>query len=205
MPRVPPYKTCLHCGTTVLPHQKLSRKQWDETRYCSISCSRKATEGDPEERFWRSVDKTPGHGPWGDCWLWTGSRFELGYGRFCDDGVIEQSHRRSYRKAKDTTIQPGIGICHRCDNPPCVNPDHLFEGTPKANHDDKVAKGRQTQGEASPFAKLTEAAVLEIRASSESGSVLAKRYGVAKNVILKAKRGDTWKHVDAIAAKVAAQ
>lgn len=87
-----------------------------------------------EEWFWRGVDKA------GDCWIWTRCRDRRGYGRFSAKG-----HRRAHRFSWALTngpIPPGMCVLHRCDNPPCVNPAHLFVGTSNDNVADMMAKGR---------------------------------------------------------------
>lgn len=92
-------------------------------------------------RFWAKVDKS------GDCWIWTASRDRAGYGKF---SVRHQTHEKAHRWIYKTLvgpIAPGLVVCHSCDNPPCVNPAHLFLGTHKDNMQDAVQKGRQARGD----------------------------------------------------------
>ena len=93
--------------------------------------------------FWAKVSKAP-H-PKG-CWEWTGWRDKDGYGAFRHDGNNKRTHRLSFQMHVGP-IPDGLQICHTCDNPPCVNPAHLFAGTHQDNIDDKVEKGRQATGQ----------------------------------------------------------
>lgn len=97
-----------------------------------------------EDRFWSKVDKSAG--PQG-CWVWTGSIATNGYGLFTVNDRTRRAHRVSFRLFHG--YESPLLVCHHCDNPPCVNPAHLFEGTKSDNGLDMSAKGR------SPFQQRT--------------------------------------------------
>lgn len=142
------------------------------------------------ERFWSKVDK---HGV---CWEWTGCKDRKGYGRIAINGKPVLAHRVAYELERGP-IRNGMCVCHTCDNPSCVNPLHLFQGTIADNNRDMTKKGRghMPKGILSGRAKLTEAQVLEIRAADESHRALAKRYGVSHRVVGRIKTREIWKHL----------
>lgn len=137
------------------------------------------------------------------CWLWSGPATPRGYGVFGFNGQSQRAHRVSYSLAKGS-IPAGIGVCHKCDTPACINPDHLFLGDQKANIADAVAKGRVTTlaANAVPRAcrKLTDAQVLEVLSSPARQSELAARFGVDKSVIRLIRRRKTYRWVQAVSA-----
>ncbi len=86
--------------------------------------------------FWQRVER-----PAAGCWTWTGACNRAGYGMVRVDRRTELAHRISYELSVGP-VAAGLEVCHRCDNPPCVNPDHLFMGTRQDNESDKKLKGR---------------------------------------------------------------
>jgi hypothetical protein len=152
-------------------------------------------ERDPAT-FWARVDR---RGP-DDCWEWTRCRGAEGYGRVNGGsgakGKIYNAHRVAYALTHprwDGTKK----VLHRCDNPPCCNPRHLFLGTDADNMRDKAAKGRvkPVNGSLNPNAKLTEAQVRKILTSRHVYRQLADEYGVTIGMIGHIKKGRSWRHL----------
>lgn len=141
------------------------------------------------ERFWSKVDKTGKNG----CWIWTASLVgENGYGFFRiskGEGCMP-AHRYSYTLSNGV-IPKGMLVCHTCDNPQCVNPNHLFLGTHKDNALDREAKGRGQK----TTSKLTEKEATIIKSSNLSQSELSKQYRVSRRTIASIQYGETWKHI----------
>lgn len=147
--------------------------------------------GTLEDRFWAKVDKS------GDCWIWTGARNERGYGKILAGRRLEYAHRVSVR-LDGREVPDNAHVCHHCDNPPCVNPAHLFVGTSRDNHDDMVRKGRSTRGERNPRSKLTADQVREIRARAAAGEVqrvIGADYGIEQSHVSLIVRRGVWQHL----------
>jgi len=150
------------------------------------------------ERFWPRVFKNGADG----CWLWQGYHCRFGYGYFSIDRVPTTAHRVAYLLTYGSFDQ-SLNVLHRCDNPPCVNPTHLFLGTRADNVRDMDAKGRRgrgaPRGEESPFARLTDENVRRIRAMYATGSYaqreLGEMFGVARSTIFLAVSHKNWRHV----------
>lgn len=151
------------------------------------------------KRFWLHVDKTPGFGPWGNCWRFTGKLNEDGYGQHSAGGPRWEimAHRFSFW-CSHGDIPAGLMVLHNCDMPACVNPSHLRLGTQVDNMKDRYSRGRSIKGEGNSMAKLTDRAVREIRrraAIGEMSSVMARDYGVTLPVISRVRSGKGWTHV----------
>lgn len=147
--------------------------------------------------YWSHVDKSPGQGPKGECWEWQSTKIQTGYGKVTIRRRQHTAHRISFFIAKG--YWPSLHVCHTCDNPPCVNPDHLFEGTPHDNRQDSIAKGRTTLGTRNGMAKLTPAQVLQIRAIGAQHTCthqsIADRFGVSQTLVSMIIRRACWKHI----------
>ena len=143
-----------------------------------------------ERRFWSNVDKKS----LDECWTWTASKLTHGYGAFGVGMKRISAHRFSWT-LHFGEIPKGMVVCHKCDNPPCVNPNHLFLGTDADNQRDKKLKGRSARGESNSKAKLTEDNVQEIRRLIKDGlssRKIAERFGVRHAAILTIKNGKNW-------------
>jgi hypothetical protein len=141
------------------------------------------------QRFLQKVTPAPTN----ECWLWRANT-DGKYGSFRVGRTEYKAHRIAFVIWKGRKPDPALDVCHECDNPPCVNPNHLFEGTRSENLRDSVQKGRwgdlhppKPKGDASPFVKLSDAQVRAIRDEYVPRKVgcrrLAKKYGVARSLI----------------------
>lgn len=146
-------------------------------------------------RFWSHVDKSSGPE---SCWPWTGNRMVNGYGRYSQD----LAHSLVYELTYGSHPEDKPCTCHRCDNPPCCNPSHLFAGSYADNNADRVAKGREgvhvSFGEGNGLAKLTESDIREIRRRRATGELLtsiAADFGINMSNVSQIFRRVTWKHI----------
>jgi hypothetical protein len=146
-------------------------------------------------RLWSQVVVTDA-----GCWEWTGARSRRGYGSI-GLGIgarVIRAHRAAWLLAH-IVIPDGMQVLHSCDNPPCVNPSHLFLGTHQDNMDDKVRKGRQSRGAYHGHATvLTAADVPRIRGERAAGRTLraiARDLGVAHNTVRNVLTDESWKHI----------
>jgi len=148
------------------------------------------------ERFMHGVKKVES-----GCWEWQKSCDQDGYGVFRGevDGVLyNRAHRFSVVYHKRVHPKANENVCHSCDNPGCVNPDHLSVATVLENQRDKWRKkrGNPKIGESHWIAKITEDDVRAIRASAEDQKDIAKRYGITQSTVSDIKRRKSWRHID---------
>lgn len=176
--------------------------------YCGMHLRRWKLYGDPKlhhmrmgrgetrfERLWSKIDKTAGLGKDGDCWEWRGQQ-NRGYGSCHFEGKMWAVHRLIYFLSTQKT--PQLSVLHSCDNPLCVNPDHLSEGTPAQNSAEMVERNRQAKGERNNNAKLTDDTVRFIRTAYQQGcrvADMAEQFGVAIQTLYAAIYRKTWRHV----------
>ena len=134
------------------------------------------------DKFWSKVDKTS------DCWNWIAT--EEGYGNYSINGKSFLAHRVSYAIHRGS-IEPGMMVLHSCDNPRCVNPDHLRQGDQSENMIDRAKRGNH--------GKLTEQDVLEIRRQFKDGvphTLIARTYDITEGHVHMIASGRSWAHAD---------
>lgn len=151
------------------------------------------------DRFWARVQKGDG------CWLWTASKSRAGYGAIFVDGKTRRATHVAVWLTTGEWPKEGLVVCHHCDVPSCVRPDHLFVGTQMDNMRDCVRKRRnkfgkipleaKARGERHGMSKLTAADVQAIRSSPKFHYEVAAEYGVDRTTVSLIRRGKTWKHV----------
>ena len=142
-----------------------------------------------KKRILYSVDEETG------CWIWSGNKCKrMGYGRVSHKGRYIGAHRGSYL-VHVGDVPDGLCVLHKCDNPSCVNPDHLFLGTYQDNTNDAIKKNRHCKGEGQHLAKLTEDKVRLIRKDKRPIREIAEEYMVNYYTIAKVIKRETWKHV----------
>jgi HNH endonuclease len=153
------------------------------------------------ERYWGKVIVKKG------CWGWKGSFHPDGYGYLTVRKRLENNYRKNFYAHRISwevhcgPIPEGLFVLHKCDNPPCTNPKHLFLGTNKDNMDDCSAKGRQNgkakalPGSQNPMAIFDERDIPIIRKSTKTISAIADLYGVSKSAIALIRQRKSWKHV----------
>jgi hypothetical protein len=181
-------------------------RDWDEARlerqrdHAPASCDWAYADtvqprwGRPRDRFWASVKKDPR-----SCWEWQGHCKSGGYGYVRWRGPQQLAHRVAW-ELEVGPIPEGLRVLHKCDNPPCVRPDHLFLGTQADNVADMVAKGRgrAPRGAANANAKLSIEQVVEIRrryADGEFQTALAREFGVSAGAVAGIVHRRRWAHV----------
>lgn len=150
-------------------------------------------------RFMSNVDSSPGKG---ECWPWTAGKSQCGYGRF---NVPKREGGYSYVGATRVMMflthgafDKDLVVRHKCDNPPCINPDHLELGTRFDNARDMTDRQRQSRGETHPKTAVTERIVREIRRrglEGEAFTVIARDMGLNVNTVYGIAKGRTWKHI----------
>lgn len=160
---------------------------------------RPRTPDEIKQAFWAHVEKAAG--PDG-CWLWIGRKDTYGYGVFRALGE-RSAHRVSFVLNKGP-IPKGMCVCHECDNPPCIRPDHLFAGTRKQNQEDMKQKLRGTHGPKNRHVKLDASDVMRIRLLYSAGNVgmtaLAQEFLVSVEQVRRIVDGERWAHLPVLSS-----
>lgn len=146
-------------------------------------------------RFWKKIDvRAPN-----DCWIWTGAKWGTGYGKMYLPGPVPfGAHRASWIIANQQNQPADMFVCHECDVKPCVNPAHLYLGTPLDNSRDAIVRGQFPIGSRQGIAKLVEADIPIIRRLSDEGiptNAIARRFGVSNGAIWLVVNGRNWRHI----------
>jgi len=206
-------KSCEVCGATITRptgRHRISATEWSAVRSCRGRCSAivgwklrtpSASRRTPRTRLLESDvfdEYAPKSG--NGCWEWSGSRNDQGYG-ICGSGR-RYAHRVAWERAHGP-IPDDMCVLHRCDNPPCVRPDHLFLGTRADNMHDMWSKARGKAptplvGEQHPMARLSDHDVRVIKdrlATGESQTSVARSFGVHLSTVHLIAKGKTWTHV----------
>jgi hypothetical protein len=184
MARRKPNKLCPSCGNAFQPHRPIQL-------CCSRQCGWNVRRQSIDERFWSKVNKTE------TCWLWTASTDPRGYGHFVIHNRLEGAHRVAWILSNGS-IPDNLWVLHRCDNPPCVNPAHLFLGTHQDNVADSTRKNRRAkpQGELHGHSTVTSEQVAHIRAAGRGDwKKLHKQFGVSRSNFYKIWMRKSWTHL----------
>lgn len=142
-----------------------------------------------EERFWKKVNQNGTKILDTLCWEWSAHKTNKGYGQFWNGSKLVFAHRFSWQ-INNGILSDKLNVCHKCDNPSCVNPDHLFLGTQQDNVRDMLIKNRGNHNK-----KLTNTQVLQIYNSTKSVKNIAEEYNVHVNTIYTIKRGNNYKKI----------
>lgn len=195
---------CLHCGELLIRRPGEANTVFARRQFCCVPCARRycgAKRRDQSTPL-QAVQRIGWTVLESGCWEWNGPRNQDGYGIYPtmvgDKRFGERrAHRLAYLAWKGPITQSQL-VRHHCDNPPCINPDHLDLGTHSDNMNDAKERGRNARGESHGMSKLTESDVLAIRdasASGESYRSISARYGLNKFTVGKIVRREKWSHV----------
>ena len=189
---------CKFCNKSYTSENYLVKN--NKTKFCSKSCKSKnaiiKNLGTPIERFFKNIkDENTS-----DCWLWKTYNHNDGYGTLHINRKRIYAHRYSWI-IHYGEIPKGLFVCHKCDNPKCVNPEHLFLGTNTDNVNDMIKKGRKKQAKGNDYsrAKLKSEDVIDIRKMMKEGKKaieIAKLYKITAQHVRIIYRKLNWAHID---------
>lgn len=185
-------RTCKYCGTTFTRKPSYTNRRGKTAQYCSHAHYIAYIKS--PQYFWSLVIKTE------DCWLWTGYLNPMGYGQIRWSRKMRAASRVAYELTHGPIASPKIMVRHKCDNPPCVRPDHLEIGTAADNSRDMTDRGRQSKGEARYNAKLNADKVRSMRREYKRRVVtlnyLAQKHGISIATAGKVVNRQVWTHVE---------
>lgn len=184
-------KSCVECGNSPVVAKDM----------CNIHYRRFKKTGDPNRTNFKRSKYHPGtedhfkestkyvDGPLDtQCLIWTKALTKSGYG-LIGSKPLKYAHRFSYELYVGE-VPKGYYVCHKCDNPSCCNPGHLFAGEPQSNHDDMINKGRDRK-----YTRLSDEEIREIRSSSLPQNELANKYSITKLYVNRIQQGKARKNV----------
>ncbi len=178
---------------------KLISNKYRPQKFCCRLCRNIGSHRGPRRllaaSFYSKVEKSKKAK---DCWKWLAAKSKFGYGKIRRPGGEDDTAHRVSWELHNGPIPEGQCVLHKCDNPSCTNPKHLFLGDTQDNKDDCVAKGRHSRGEKVNTAKLTEQEVLAIREACAKGAnkeKLATKYRVGRSTIFRIASRKIWKHI----------
>lgn len=188
-----PYGYC-HCGcgekTKIAPHSNKKYEWVKGEPYKFIHGHRCGHKQDLKKRLLAKISVNEET----NCWEWMGTRNGNGYGILQVSGKTLRVSRVAFEVFHNKCLG-SLYACHKCDNPPCINPDHLFAGTHQQNLADSSHKFRMHFGEEHGMAKLKNEDVLEIRASPLSGRKMAEKFNVSEGCVSVIRSRKAWPHI----------
>ena len=191
-------RTCIICGKSFEPKDKRIRKPHQGQccgKSCGVAYGRRRMKGYFIQEFLARILIGD------DCWEWQGGRFIKGYGQCGSKNPRDRvAHRRAW-KILVGPIPDGLEVLHKCDNPPCVRPSHLFLGTQKDNMQDCIKKNRFTQsGETHWKARLNWMLVEELRTNNQGKSIaeITRLYHLPKSTVRNVIKYKTWNKPDTL-------
>ncbi len=187
-------KICQVCGASF--YVRPSHISKGKGKFCSKACQRNWHHAPLEERFKRCIGPKNENG----CILWNAGGTAAGYGTLHSDDCKKTiyAHRYAWERINGP-IPEGLDILHSCDNPGCINPDHLTPGTHAQNMADSVSRDRHARGERNGHAKLSDKEILEIRTLYAEGKLfqkeIAAKFGIDQGHVSHIVNGQAWKHI----------
>lgn len=182
------------CSKEIEKNPIYSKSQYEGAVYCGRACffdDKRYDIDDMKASFYRRTIQLDN-----GCIEWIGGKCEKGYGLFSMNGKTIRAHRAAWFFKNGEMIPNNKMACHKCDNPSCVNADHIFIGTAKDNYDDMVKKGRgrNLSGFDLPFSKFKRSDIELICKGNMTAPLLAKRLNVSESAIRSVRNGQNWRH-----------